>query len=94
MRPLVLAVRRLTAGLAAALLAACAQTPPAASPAASAASRTPPRSMLWVGNSFFYYNNSMHGHVRDLLRASAEGGRGRRQTSATISGSGLNWQDM
>lgn len=20
----------------------------------------PPRSILWVGNSFFYYNNSMH----------------------------------
>lgn len=74
-------------------LVACAQTPPA-SPAASAASRTPPQSMLWVGNSFFYYNNSMHGHVGNLLRASAEGNRVWRNTSATISGSGLNWHDM
>jgi hypothetical protein len=74
-------------------LSACAQTPPA-TPAATAASRTPPLSMLWVGNSFFYYNNSMHGHVGGLLRASAEGNRGWRQTSATISGSGLNWHDM
>ena len=75
------------------VLSACAQTPPA-TPAATAASRTPPQSMLWVGNSFFYYNNSMHGHVGNLLRTSAEGNRGWRQTSATISGSGLNWHDM
>jgi hypothetical protein len=51
-------------------------------------------SLLWVGNSFFYYHNSMHGHVGLLLRATAEGTRGWRQTSATISGSGLNWHDM
>ena len=87
------ALRRLFILCAALALAACAQTPPA-SPAATAASRTPPQSMLWVGNSFFYYNNSMHGHVGNLLRASAEGNRGWRQTSATISGSGLNWHDM
>jgi len=84
--------RRCAAVLAAALLPACAQTPPVA-PAASSAS-TAPQSMLWVGNSFFYYNNSMHGHVGQLLRASAHGERGWRQTSATISGSGLNWHDM
>ena len=54
----------------------------------------PVQSTMWVGNSFFYYNNSMHGHVGLLLRASAEGQRGGRQTSATISGSGLNWHDM
>jgi len=93
MERVALAVRRLVMVGAAIGLLACAQTPPA-SPAASAASRTPPQSMLWVGNSFFYYNNSMHGHVGSLLRASPEGNRGRRQTSATISGSGLNWHDM
>jgi len=27
------------------------------------------RSVLWVGNSFFYYNNSMHNHVSNLARA-------------------------
>lgn len=93
MQTLAPAKRWLTGAVAALLLAACAQTPPA-SPAASAASRTPPQSLLWVGNSFFYYNNSMHGHVGQLLRASAEGNRGWRQTSATISGSGLNWHDV
>ena len=50
------------------------------------------KSMLWVGNSFFYYNTSMHGHVGRLLNDA--GGKGYRATSATIGGSGLNWHDM
>lgn len=50
------------------------------------------KSMLWVGNSFFYYNNSMHGHVGRLLTAAGQ--KGNRSTSATISGSGINWHDM
>ena len=50
------------------------------------------KTLLWVGNSFFYYNNSMHGHVGLLL--SAAGGKGYRSTSATISGSGINWHNM
>jgi len=50
------------------------------------------KSMLWVGNSFFYYNNSMHGHVTQLLNA--VGQKGHRSSSATISGSGINWHDM
>ena len=58
----------------------------------SAAPTTEVKSLLWVGNSFFYYNNSMHGHVGRLL--SAAGGKGYRSTSATISGSGLNWHDV
>jgi uncharacterized protein DUF4886 len=87
---------RFVAAVAAAwALAACAPMPTStASPAAPASANAPPLSMLWVGNSFFYYNNSMHGHVGLLLRASAEGQRGWRQVSATISGSGLNWHDM
>lgn len=56
------------------------------------AKTTDVKTMLWVGNSFFYYNNSMHGHVGLLL--SAAGGKGYRSTSATISGSGINWHDM
>jgi hypothetical protein len=51
--------------------------------------------MLWVGNSFFYYNNSMHGHVTQLLNADGKtSAKGYRATSATISGSGLNWHDL
>lgn len=52
-----------------------------------------PASMMWVGNSFFYYNNSMHGHLASLLRA-AEPGYSFRQSSVTISGSGFGWHDM
>jgi hypothetical protein len=52
-----------------------------------------PASMMWVGNSFFYYNNSMHGHLTALLRA-AEPGYAFRQSSVTISGSGFGWHDM
>ena len=50
------------------------------------------KSLLWVGNSFFYYNNSMHGHVTQLM--SASGAKGLRATSGTISGSGINWHDV
>lgn len=53
----------------------------------------PPESVLWVGNSFFYYNNSLHGHFGRLV-ASAGGGARVRGVSATISGSGLDWHDM
>jgi hypothetical protein len=52
-----------------------------------------PTSFLWVGNSFFYYNNSMHGHVANLARA-ADVKSGYRGVSVTISGSGLDWHDM
>lgn len=50
-----------------------------------------PESILWVGNSFFYYNNSMHNHFGQLVRAAGAGVRG---SSVTISGSGLDWHDM
>jgi hypothetical protein len=53
----------------------------------------PPESILWVGNSFFYYNNSMHNHFGRLVTASGSGARV-RGTSMTISGSGLDWHDM
>ena len=72
--------------------AACATAQPAPAPAATAPKAPSVRSMLWVGNSFFYYNNSMHGHVGQLL--SAAGVTGTRSVSATISGSGMNWHDV
>jgi hypothetical protein len=75
-------------------LAGCAtMNSPRAAPAA-AASSAPPKTALWVGNSFFYYNNSMHGHVSLLINAAEPGARGYRSTSATISGSGINWHDL
>lgn len=57
---------------------------------------TAPESILWVGNSFFYYNNSMHGHFGLLVASSStpEQKVQVRGSSVTISGSGLDWHDM
>jgi hypothetical protein len=71
----------------AAALVACGTTP-----SAPRFQGETPASLLWVGNSFFYFNNSMHGHLGGLLNAG--GLRGIRQTSVTISGAGLDWHDM
>jgi hypothetical protein len=54
-----------------------------------------PRTIMYVGNSFFYYNNSMHNHVLVLSRAADKENRAAyRSSSITISGSGLNWHDI
>ena len=77
-----------TALLALALAGCAAPAAPTAKPAA------PTKTALWVGNSFFYYNNSMHGHVGRLLAAANPTETGYRASSATISGSGINWHDV
>jgi hypothetical protein len=77
----------LIVGLVLALIApAHAQTKPKRAELAGA-----PESVLWIGNSFFYYNNSMHNHFG---RLAASAGVRARSTSATISGSGLDWHDV
>lgn len=54
-----------------------------------------PSSALFIGNSFFYYNNSMHGHLSKLVNAAEPKISPHfRAVSATISGSGLNWHDV
>jgi len=93
--PFLHSLRRLAAVLCLPLLfslaaGATAQTP---KPVRSDVGPDSGSSILWVGNSFFYYNNSMHGHYNDLVRA-AEPGAKNRGTSVTISGSGLDWHDM
>jgi hypothetical protein len=52
-----------------------------------------PASAIFIGNSFFYYNNSLHGHVSQLLAAGSPGTKF-RSTSVTISGSGFDWHDV
>ncbi len=52
-----------------------------------------PQSVLWVGNSFFYYNNSLHNHFSRLVASAGPASRV-RGTSVTVSGSGLDWHDM
>jgi len=68
---------------------AAAQTTPTRTEAGS----EPVRSILWVDNSFFYYNNSMHGHYGELARADDASSQ-HRGVSVTISGSGLDWHDL
>ena len=82
--------RGLAPFLAALALAGCAATPPAP---ASKAPDGPPGALLWVGNSFFYYNNSMHGHVAQLVSRGDKSVK-HRGVSVTISGSGVDWHDM
>jgi len=89
--------QNLLAALALASLVGCSSTPTANEPPAPSARpalavSTEIKTLLWVGNSFFYYNNSMHGHVGQLM--SAAGVSGLRSSSATISGSGINWHDV
>ena len=53
------------------------------------------RTILYVGNSFYYYNDSMHTKVLGLTNAADPQNRSQyRSTSITISGSGFNWHDM
>jgi hypothetical protein len=53
----------------------------------------PVNSILWVGNSFFYYNNSLHNQVSAVVRGGDPQARP-RGVSVTISGSGIDWHDM
>jgi hypothetical protein len=53
----------------------------------------PPQAIMWVGNSFFYYNNSMHNYLLNLIKAVDPKSRA-RGVSVTISGSGIDWHDM
>jgi hypothetical protein len=77
------------------LLAALAIAGPAAHAQGQPSGLESARTFLFVGNSFFYYNNSMHSLFLDIARA-ADGANAKsyRAVSATISGSGLNWHDM
>lgn len=80
--------------MALATLVGCSSVPQAPNGAAksSAAVSSEIKTLLWVGNSFFYYNNSMHGHTARMITEA--GLKGTRNTSATISGAGLNWHDV
>lgn len=52
-----------------------------------------PHNILFIGNSYFYYNNSLHNHVLNLLR-SADPAADYKATSATIGGAPLSLHDV
>ncbi len=79
--------------LAAALLAAATVASAYEAPTVMQTKPAVPTSALFIGNSFFYYNDSMHGHVRNFMLA-ADKTHPFRGTSVTISGSGLDWHNV
>lgn len=52
-----------------------------------------PASVVYIGNSFFYYNNGVSNHVAEMLGAQSPPKRV-RQTMVTIGGSGFDWHDV
>ena len=50
-------------------------------------------SIMYVGNSFFYYNNSLHNHVSSIVRNHSSN-KTLRQRSITINGSSLSWHPL
>jgi hypothetical protein len=77
--------------IAAAPLPALAQT----RPAITSLGPDFPKSEIFIGNSFFYYNNGMPGHL-SLLEKAAEPDHKQdyRATMVTIGGSGFDWHDV
>ncbi|HKW82849.1 MAG TPA: hypothetical protein VJN68_03780, partial [Burkholderiaceae bacterium] len=92
-RSVVRQIRRLGAALSLlALVSLCGGVNAQTKPTRTDAGAEPIKSLLWVGNSFFYYNNSLHGHYNELT-AAADAANRTRGVSVTISGSGLDWHD-
>ncbi len=87
--------QKLLGALGAALMTAAVATPCAAQikPKVMSSGVERPASAIYIGNSFFYYNNSLHNHVSQFLRAADPAYRF-RATSVTISGSGSDWHDV
>ena len=52
-----------------------------------------PESIIYIGNSFFYFNNGISGMVSRIL-ASADPKYALRTALVTISGSGFDWHDV
>src|SRR5258708_27281916 len=54
-----------------------------------------PKAGIFIGNSFFYYNNGLPGHVSALEKAAdPEHKQDYRNTMVTIGGSGFDWHDV
>ena len=83
-----LRLARLPALLAALILLAAAPAPAQTAP--TVRSVPVPSAIMWVGNSFFFYNN-----MPDQLGAmAAEARRPTRNTMITMGGSGFDWHDV
>src|SRR3954463_2417567 len=53
-----------------------------------------PKTGIFIGNSFFYYNNGLPGHLSLMEKAAdPEHKQEYRNTMVTIGGSGFDWHD-
>lgn len=78
------------------LLASCSLAAASAAGASVASGPGKVQRLLYVGNSFYYYNNSLHGHVNRMIAAalSKEERASYQSYSVTISGGHLKWHDV
>ncbi|MGH6708583.1 MAG: hypothetical protein ACREEK_06385, partial [Bradyrhizobium sp.] len=54
-----------------------------------------PKTGIFIGNSFFYYNNGLPGHLSLMEKAAdPENKNAYRNTMVTIGGSGFDWHDV
>ena len=54
-----------------------------------------PKTAIFIGNSFFYYNNGLPGHLSLMEKtADPEHKQDYRNTMVTIGGSGFDWHDV
>jgi hypothetical protein len=87
----VLAMLAVAGCLAAGQTAALAQT----KPVVTSLGPDFPKSEIFIGNSFFYYNNGMPSHVSLLEKAAdPDHKQDYRTTMVTIGGSGFDWHDV
>src|SRR3979409_2097608 len=78
-------------GLAPGAMAALAHT----NPAVTSLGPDFPKTAIFIGNSFFYYNNGLPGHVSQLEKAAdPDHKQDYRATMVTIGGSGFDWHDV
>jgi Domain of unknown function (DUF4886) len=82
--------------LAALVLAACASMAQAQTrPAVTSLGPDHPKVVIFIGNSFFYYNNGMPGHFSLLEKAADPQHKNDYiNTMVTIGGSGFDWHDV
>ena len=54
-----------------------------------------PKTGIFIGNSFFYYNNGLPGHLSLMEKAADPANKqAYRNTMVTIGGSGFDWHDV
>jgi len=76
-----------------ALALACASAAADVAPRRAELGGEPVKSILWVGNSFFFFNNGIHRYISGLSAAADKKDR-TRNVLVTIGGSGIDWHDL